>query len=255
MELKRYFIEFSYDGSAFHGWQSQPNALSIQEVIEDGLSKLLKQKISVVGAGRTDAGVHAKQMFAHFNALIKEEHLKDLVFLLNSYFPKSINIISLENVKGTAHARFDAIERSYEYYISSLKDPFNNSYHYFLKNVPDINLMNEAANFLLQYEDFKCFSKSRTDVKTFLCNIKNASWSEKESQIVFSITSNRFLRNMVRSIVGTLLEIGLNKRSFEDIKLIIESRDRSKAGFSVPAKGLFLTKIIYPSSVYLKNET
>ena len=252
--MYRYQILIEYVGTPFVGWQIQKKGKSVQKIIQSTLSKLLKQKISVVGAGRTDAGVHAKQMFAHFNALIKEEHLKDLVFLLNSYFPKSINIISLENVKETAHARFDAIERSYEYYISSLKDPFKNSYHYFLKNVPDINLMNEAANFLLQYEDFKCFSKSRTDVKTFLCNIKNASWSEKESQIVFSITSNRFLRNMVRSIVGTLLEIGLKKRPFEDIKLIIESRDRSKAGFSVPAKGLFLTKIIYPSSVYLKNE-
>tara|TARA_A100001015_G_scaffold125376_1_gene138929 strand:+ start:273 stop:1043 length:771 start_codon:yes stop_codon:yes gene_type:complete len=254
MELKRYFIEFSYDGLAFHGWQRQPNALSVQEVIEDGLSKILKRNTSIIGAGRTDTGVHARQMFAHFNASIKEGYLKDLVFLLNNYLPKSINIISLKNVKVTAHARFDAIERCYEYYISTEKDPFNNSYHYFLKNVPDINLMNKASKFLLNHKDFKCFSKSNTDVKTFLCEIKNASWSKKESQIVFSITSNRFLRNMVRSIVGTLLEIGLKKRPLEDMKLIIESKDRSKAGFSVPAKGLFLTKIIYPSNLYLNNE-
>ena len=253
MELKRYFIEFSYDGLAFHGWQRQPNALSVQEVIEDGLSKLLKKKIPIIGAGRTDAGVHARQMFAHFNASIKEECLKDLVFLLNNYLPKSINIISLENVKETAHARFDAIERSYEYYISTVKDPFTNSFHYFLKNVPDINSMNQASKILLNHKDFKCFSKSHTDVKTFLCDIKSASWSRKESQIVFSITSNRFLRNMVRSIVGTLLEIGLKKRPIQDMKLIIESKDRSKAGFSVPAKGLFLTKIIYPSNIFLKK--
>ena len=252
MELKRYFIEFSYDGLAFHGWQRQPNALSVQEVIEDGLSKLLKKKIPIIGAGRTDAGVHARQMFAHFNASINEGCLKDLVFLLNNYLPKSINIISLENVKVTAHARFDAIERSYQYYISTVKDPFTNSFHYFLKDVPDINLMNQASEILLNHKDFKCFSKSHTDVKTFLCDIKNASWSKKESQIVFSITSNRFLRNMVRSIVGTLLEIGLKKRPIQDMKLIIESKDRSKAGFSVPAKGLFLTKIKYPSNIFLK---
>ena len=135
MELKRYFIEFSYDGLAFHGWQRQPNALSVQEVIEDGLSKLLKKKIPIIGAGRTDAGVHARQMFAHFNAIIEEGCLKDLVFLLNNYLPKSINIISIKKVKETAHARFDAIERSYEYHISNVKDPFTNSFHYFLKNV------------------------------------------------------------------------------------------------------------------------
>ena len=253
MELKRYFIEFSYDGLGFHGWQRQPNALGIQEVIEDGLSKILKKKTSIIGAGRTDTGVHARQMFAHFNASVEDRYLKDLVFLLNNYLPKSINIISLKNVKLKAHARFDAIERTYEYYISTVKDPFTNSYHYFLKNVPDIFLMNQASKFLLNYKDFKCFSKSHTDVKSFLCDVKNASWSKKESQIVFSITSNRFLRNMVRSIVGTLLEIGLKKRSIQDMKLIIESRDRSKAGFSVPAKGLFLTKIIYPSNVFLKQ--
>jgi len=252
MDLNRYFIEFSYDGSAFHGWQSQPNALSVQEVVQDGLSKLLKKKTSIIGAGRTDAGVHARQMYAHFNASIKEENLNDLVFLLNNYLPKSINIISLKNVRVTAHARFDAIERSYEYFISTAKDPFTNSFHYFLKNVPDINLMNQASKILLNYKDFKCFSKSNTDVKTFLCDIKNASWSKKQSQMVFSITSNRFLRNMVRSIVGTLLEIGLKKRPVQDMKFIIESKDRSEAGFSVPAKGLFLTKIIYPSNIFLK---
>ena len=253
MELKRYFIEFSYDGFGFHGWQRQPNALGVQEVIEDGLSNILKKKTSIIGAGRTDTGVHARQMFAHFNASIEDWYLKDLVFLLNNYLPKSINIISLKNVKLKAHARFDAIERTYEYYISTVKDPFTNSYHYFLKNVPDIFLMNQACKFLLNYKDFKCFSKSHTDVKTFLCDIKNASWSQKENQIVFSITSNRFLRNMVRSIVGTLLEIGLKKRSIQDMKFIIESKDRSKAGFSVPAKGLFLTEIIYPSNVFLKQ--
>jgi len=253
MDLNRYFIEFSYDGSAFHGWQSQPNALSVQEVVQDGLSKLLKKKTSIIGAGRTDAGVHARQMYAHFNASIKEENLNDLVFLLNNYLPKSINIISLKNVRVTAHARFDAIERSYEYFISTAKDPFTNSYHYFLKNAPDINLMNEAAKSLLNYKDFKCFSKSNTDVKTFRCNITNASWSKNENKLVFYITSDRFLRNMVRSIVGTLLEIGLNKRPLQDMKHTIESRDRSKAGFSVPAKGLFLTKIIYPSNVFLKK--
>ena len=253
MESKRYFIEFSYDGTAFHGWQKQPNAISIQELIEDGLSNLLRCKTSVVAAGRTDAGVHARQMFAHFDASINKGFFKELVYLLNSYLPKSINIISIERVKTTAHARFDAVERTYKYYISTIKDPFNNSYHYFMKNPPDIDLMNEASKIIIGCKDFKSFSKSHSDVKTFICEIKNAFWYQKDNQLIFSITSNRFLRNMVRSIVGTLLEIGFKKTTFEDLKKIIKSRDRSRAGFSVPANGLFLTKIVYPSNIYIRQ--
>ncbi len=252
MKTQRYFIEFSYDGSAYHGWQRQPNASSVQEVLEESLRKLLNQEISITGAGRTDTGVHAKQMFAHFDAYMDEEKYNELVFLLNSYLPLAINIIALKAVKKDAHARFDAIDRSYEYYISTVKDPFNHPYHYYLKKAPDLALMNEAAKILLDYKDFQCFSRTNTDVKTFLCNIKCATWQLQKNQMVFSITANRFLRNMVRAIVGTLLEIGLEKRPLEDLKLVIESKDRSSAGFSVPAKGLFLTHISYPNDIYTK---
>ena len=249
----RFFIELAYKGTNYHGWQIQPNAKTVQEEVNKVLSTILNVNIEVIGAGRTDAGVHARQMFAHFNASINRGFFKELVYLLNSYLPKSINILSIERVKTTAHARFDAVERTYKYYISTIKDPFNNSYHYFIKNPPDIDLMNEASKIIIGCKDFKSFSKSHSDVKTFICEIKNAFWYQKDNQLIFSITSNRFLRNMVRSIVGTLLEIGFKKTTFEDLKKIIKSRDRSRAGFSVPANGLFLTKIVYPSNIYIRQ--
>ena len=251
MEHSRYFIEFSYCGSAYHGWQRQPNALSVQEVLEEALSRLLKQEISVIGAGRTDTGVHARQMFAHFDMVIEEKQAQELVFQLNNFLPIDIVISSLKKVRPGAHARFDAVERSYEYYLSIEKDPFNHPFHYYLKKAPDVDLMNDAAKILLNYNDFQCFSKSNTDVKTFLCNIKIADWQFNGKEFVFSITANRFLRNMVRAIVGTLLEIGLKKRKVEDLIHVIESKDRSQAGYSVPAKGLFLTEIIYPKDIYI----
>jgi tRNA pseudouridine38-40 synthase len=251
MEVKRYFIELSYNGGAYHGWQRQPNAISVQHVLEESLSKLLRENISILGAGRTDTGVHARQMFAHFDLTTVIENPKELVFLLNGFLPNDIAIKKIHRVISSAHARFDASERSYEYHIATVKDPFYAAFHHYLKNKPDIDLMNQATKILLAYEDFKCFSRSNTDVKTFLCNIKTAEWRIEGTSLVFYIRANRFLRNMVRAIVGTLLEIGFKKRAVEDMESIIKSRDRSQAGFSAPAKGLYLTEILYPQDLFI----
>ena len=251
MEVKRYFIELSYNGGAYHGWQRQPNVISMQQVLEESLSKLLRENISILGAGRTDTGVHARQMFAHFDLTTVIENPKELVFLLNGFLPNDIAIKKIHRVISSAHARFDASERSYEYHIATVKDPFYAAFHHYLKNKPDIDLMNQATKILLAYEDFKCFSRSNTDVKTFLCNIKTAEWRLEGTSLVFYIRANRFLRNMVRAIVGTLLEIGFKKRAVEDMESIIKSRDRSQAGFSAPAKGLYLTEILYPQDLFI----
>ena len=251
MGINRYFIELSYNGSAYHGWQRQPNAISVQELLEEALSKILGKTISVVGAGRTDAGVHALQMFAHFDLEEKLVDPAETVFLLNAFLPKDIAILSIKRVTATAHARFDATERSYEYHIAVQKDPFFGDHHYYLKNVPNMNYMNEAAKILLENEDFQCFSRTNTDVKTFICKVKKAEWQQEGSRLVFYISANRFLRNMVRAIVGTLLEIGQNKRALGDFERVIKSKDRTQAGFSVPAHGLYLTEIRYPDSIFI----
>ena len=251
MEVKRYFIELSYNGGAYHGWQRQPNAISVQHVLEESLSKLLRENISILGAGRTDTGVHARQMFAHFDLTTVIENPKELVFLLNGFLPNDIAIKKIHRVISSAHARFDASERSYEYHIATVKDPFYAAFHHYLKNKPDIDLMNQATKILLAYEDFKCFSRSNTDVKTFLCNIKKAEWQQEDDYLVFYICANRFLRNMVRAIVGTLLEIGFKKRKVEDIDMVIKSKDRGKAGFSAPAHGLYLSRIEYPQNTFV----
>ena len=252
MRLKRFFIEFAYNGEAYHGWQRQTNALTVQAVMEDCFGKLLKTKICLTGAGRTDTGVHAKQMFAHFdtNKIFK---INDLTHLANNFLPIDIRIKSINQVKNEAHARFSALERSYEYHVSNLKDPFNFSFHYYLKILPNLDIMNKAAKILVDYKNFKSFSKSNTDVKTFNCNIKSAEWKLSDNKIIFYITSNRFLRNMVRSIVGTLLEIGLNKINLDEFKKIIESKDRRRAGYSVPANALFLSEVKYPIQIFEDN--
>lgn len=243
----RYFIKLAYNGTNYHGWQSQPNAVSVQETLEKALSLLLKSKIELIAAGRTDAGVHAKEMFAHFD--FEEEIDSDFwVPKLNSYLPKDIVIYSIFEVEAEAHARFDALERTYEYYIHSTKDAFINEvswYHYYPLN---LEKMNEATKILLDYTDFECFSKVNTDVFTFNCSIKNAFWQQKGNQLVFTITADRFLRNMVRAIVGTMINIGQEKIEPEHLRTIIESKNRSQAGFSAPAHGLFLTQILYPYS-------
>jgi len=243
----RYFIELSYDGTHYHGWQSQPNAVTVQDKIEKALSLLLRSTLKITGAGRTDAGVHARQMFAHFDAEISLD-TDDLVYKLNSFLPKDIAIQQIFPVKPDAHARFDAVSRSYAYYLHRHKNPFLKNYSWHFKKDLDISKMSEAASYLLLFDDFKSFSKTHTDVKTYICNIKKAYWEQTDEQLIFYITADRFLRNMVRAIVGTLIEVGLGKIDIEKFVQIIKARNRNKAGFSVPAHGLFLEKIVYPES-------
>lgn len=245
----RYFIQFSYFGKAYHGWQNQPNAITVQEVLEKALSTLLRDKIDVVGAGRTDAGVHAKQMFCHFD-FDSIEDKKDLAYRLNAFLPDDIAVQEIRTVVDGAHARFDAIERTYEYWLVREKDPFLFDYAHCVKHPLDLPAMNEAAKMLLEYTDFECFSKSNTDVKTFNCDVRQAYWEARADKWVFTITADRFLRNMVRAVVGTLLDVGLKKIKSEDMHRIIASKDRSEAGVSVPAKGLYLTKVIYPKDIF-----
>ncbi|AXT56352.1 tRNA pseudouridine(38-40) synthase TruA [Aquimarina sp. MMG015] len=248
----RYFLELSYNGTPYHGWQRQPNAISVQEVLENSLSLLLKSKIDIVGAGRTDAGVHAKQIMAHFD---NEDELDVVQFRykLNSLLPKEISIKEVSLVSDDAHARFDAISRSYEYFVTLYKDPFSIDSAYYLKKELDVDLMNEAAKLLLNYTSFKCFSKSKTDVKTYNCTITRAVWEMNDNKLIFKISANRFLRNMVRAIVGTLIEIGEHKLGLEDLERIIKSENRSEAGYSVPAHGLYLTEVQYPKTIYCKK--
>ncbi len=246
----RYFIELSYNGKYFHGWQKQPNAISVQEVLENALSKLLQCEMKITGAGRTDAGVHAKQLFAHFDT---ENHL-DVLHLknrVNAFISDDINILHIKEVTNEAHARFDASSRSYEYHIYLGRDPFSTDFTWQLHHKKiDVSKMNEASELLLKYTNFKCFSKSKTDVYTYDCNISKAEWILNDRDLIFYITANRFLRNMVRAIVGTLYEVGIGKMSLKEFIGVIESQDRTKAGISVPAKGLFLTKVAYPNSIY-----
>lgn len=247
----RYFIELAYNGKSYHGWQYQPAAVSVQETLEKSLFTILQQETPVVGAGRTDTGVHASQYFAHFDSFeIKES--KSFIYKLNSVLPADISVKDIFEVQADAHARFDAISRSYKYYIIQHKDPFLAERAHFVKNDLDFERMNRAAAILKNYTDFKCFSKSKTDVKTYNCSVMNAEWIKEQEMWVFHITADRFLRNMVRAIVGTLLEIGLHKLEEEDLHRILESRDRQQAGTSVPAKALFLTGIEYPATI-VKN--
>ncbi|SHH31288.1 tRNA pseudouridine(38-40) synthase TruA [Winogradskyella jejuensis] len=245
----RYFIQLSYNGAAYHGWQIQPNAVTVQETIQDALSKLLNTTLSITGAGRTDTGVHASQMYAHFDfdEIIDTDNL---VYKLNSFLPKDIAIQSIFQVADDAHARFHAIRRSYDYKITLKKDVFQYDYAYYMHQKLDVDKMNAASEILLQYEDFQCFSKSNTDVKTYNCKIEYARWNKDYDMLVFTISADRFLRNMVRAIVGTLVNIGLDKLEVEDMHSIIASKDRGEAGFSVPAKGLYLTQVLYPDEIF-----
>ncbi|WP_422348738.1 tRNA pseudouridine(38-40) synthase TruA [Flagellimonas sp.] len=245
----RYFIRFAYFGKAYHGWQNQPNAITVQEVLEKALSTLLRQPIEVVGAGRTDAGVHAKEMYAHFD-VDQVANREELVYRLNAYLPEAIAIQDLVAVKLDAHARFDATERTYEYWLVQDKNPFYSDFAHCILQPLDVKAMNKAANYLLSHTDFESFSKSNSDVKTFNCDVRKAFWEKKEDKLVFTIVADRFLRNMVRAVVGTLLDVGLGKMEPEKINDIIESRNRSKAGVSVPAKGLYLTAISYPKNIF-----
>jgi tRNA pseudouridine38-40 synthase len=245
----RYFMHISYDGTEYHGWQRQLNSHSVQEEIEAALRKLLRQeKIISVGCGRTDAGVHARNFYLHFNAEKPIENLDDIFFKLNMMLPKDIGLFKLWKVEPLAHARFDATERSYEYHIHQRRDPFVQRYSYFFPWPLNVDKMNEAAALLLNYKDFASFCKSGGGQKSTLCDLRHAQWIQNGDKLVFHITANRFLRNMVRAVVGTLMDVGKGKITLDEFVEIIEKGQRTYAGDSASARGLHLTKIIYPWS-------
>ena len=250
----RYFIKLSYNGSNFNGWQTQPNGITVQEELEKALGILLLKSIGITGCGRTDTGVHASEFYAHFD--IEEETMvvscDQLKYKLNLFLPVSIVVHEIFKVKPDSHARFSALSRTYRYQISTEKNPFSNGLTYFYHHRLDIDAMNKAAAILLEYHDFSCFSKTRTQVKTNICTITKAIWEQEGSMLVFTITADRFLRNMVRAIVGTMLDIGREKITLDDFRKIIEGKNRSNAGFSVPPQGLFLSKVVYND--FIKTE-
>lgn len=248
----RYFVQFSYKGKAYHGWQKQPNAITVQEVLEKAFSLILQETVALTGAGRTDSGVHAKLMYTHFDSDVLFNST-ELVYRLNAFLPEDIAVGRIVEVPLEAHARFDALERIYEYWIVQNKNPFLADAAYYVKYPLNIEQMNKAAAILVKHKDFECFSKSNTDVKTYFCDVRKAMWTMDGDKLVFTISADRFLRNMVRAIVGTLVDVGLGKSSLTDIESILASKDRSNAGVSVPAKGLYLTAIKYPKNIIDHN--
>ncbi|MEE2700060.1 MAG: tRNA pseudouridine(38-40) synthase TruA [Bacteroidota bacterium] len=240
----RFFIELSYNGKHYHGWQVQPNANTVQAELNKALSTILNNSITVVGAGRTDSGVHAKEMFAHFDTQIAFDRDKFLM-QFNGFLPNDIAVHNIFKVTDDAHARFDAISRTYQYFITNKKNPFNPNIYYHYKPL-DVDAMNMACQHLLGEQDFTSFSKLHTQTHTNNCNLMFATWQQKEEELIFTVKADRFLRNMVRAIVGTMLEVGEGKIKAENIIEIIAKKDRSQAGFSVPAHALFLTEIEYP---------
>lgn len=249
---QRYFIYFAYNGSRFCGWQIQPNGISIQEVMMKSFATILRSEIEITAAGRTDAGVHAKEMVAHVNLELTPEMLPVFIQRVNSVLPNDIAVSKILPVKSDAHARFDALSRKYTYQISLGKNVFLNDFAMRIHQPLNLIKMNEAAMTLFDYSDFTSFSKLHTDVKTNNCKIMQASWIRNDDVYVFTIEADRFLRNMVRAIVGTMIEVGKEKITVDEFRKIIEAKNRSAAGMSVPAKGLFLTKITYPESIFEK---
>lgn len=248
--MARYFVELAYNGTRYHGWQSQPNALSVQQEIDKTLGMLLREDIVTTGAGRTDTGVHARFFVAHFDS----ENLVagtcgHLVYQMNAILPKDIVITSIYRVIADAHARYAALSRTYVYTITRVKDPFNNEFAWYYGVPLEIELMNKAAGELLRHSDFTSFSKLHSNTRTNICSISEAHWSESGHQLLFTITADRFLRNMVRSIVGTMVDIGRGKLHPDELTTIIEARDRSRAGFSAPAHGLALVDIRYNEDI------
>ncbi|MCR4619380.1 MAG: tRNA pseudouridine(38-40) synthase TruA [Paludibacteraceae bacterium] len=256
----RYFVDISYDGTAYHGWQKQNNDISVEETLEKVMTTFLRTEIDLIGAGRTDAGVHARQMIAHFDfpQLLNEEQLVNLRHHVNAMLPQDISILRAWQVDEDTHARFDATSRTYEYWITAKKNPFLVNRAMWAKGTLDFDIMNEAARHLLGTQDFTSFSKLHTDTKTNLCSITEAQWQRDEKNpdlYIFTISANRFLRNMVRAIVGTLLTVGRHQNSIEDFKSIINGKNRALAGTSADACGLYLTRVDYPTSKQQKNIT
>ena len=247
----RYFFEIAYNGKNYNGWQSQLNGIGVQTIVENTLSKLLRGPIKIIGSGRTDTGVHCEQQFFHSDIEKDFDHA-DIIRKVNSFLPKDIVIRSVRKVKPEASARYDAVERTYRYEITRTKNPFLDGLAWYFFKTVDVPTMNKAAALLLGEQDFECFSKVKTDVNHFLCDIRKAEWKQEHDRLTFTITANRFLRGMVRAIVGTLLDVGTSKITIRDFQRIIKSKDRKKAGANVPAHGLYLTKVRYPSHVFIK---
>ena len=241
----RYFLKLSYKGTAYHGWQIQPNAQSVQEVLQNAMRTVLRNEISVVAAGRTDTGVHAKTMYAHFDIETLPFESDIFIFKLNSILPKDIALLNIVAVADEAHARFDAKKRTYQYHINQHKNPFVTDGSWYFRHSLNLELMNEAAQILLLKNDFESFSKVHTEVNNFRCKITYALWKSNEDSLIFTISADRFLRNMVRAIVGTLINVGTQKITLKEFESIIDSKNRSEAGFSVPAHGLYLTAVDY----------
>jgi len=243
----RYFIHLAYNGTPYHGWQIQPNATSVQETLENAFSLLLGEDIGIVGCGRTDTGVHASDFYAHFETEqeLSDTELTQLTFKVNSFLSEDIRIYRIFVVNDDVHARFSATARTYQYHVSNVKQPFGKDFCHRVFYKPDIELMNQAANILFEYTDFTSFSKLHTQTATNNCTILYARWDMVGEEYVFTISANRFLRNMVRAITGTLLEVGRGKLSLDDFRKVIESKNRCNAGTSLPAKALFLTKVEY----------
>ena len=246
----RYFIYLRFDGTRYCGWQIQPGVPSVQETLEKALTLFLRREIQVVGAGRTDAGVHAGLMVAHFD-LDSPASTHWMVSKLNGILPDDIGVLKIVPVRSNAHARFDAVARTYRYYVTLDKDPFERAYSWRLPNRPDFEAMNRAAQLLLQTADFTSFSKLHTDTKTNNCRVTEARWTElRPGAWAFTITADRFLRNMVRAVVGTLMEVGRHKITLEEFAGIVKAHDRCKAGDSAPAQGLFLENVAYPDRIF-----
>lgn len=244
----RYFIEIAFHGAAYAGWQKQPYDITVQSVVEKALFTVFQSEVACVGAGRTDAGVHASFFIAHFDV---EEDLDEgqFIFKMNQLLPHDVSVRDVHPVNANAHARFDAVSRTYEYYITQQKDPFRLDRATYIKKLLSVDLMNQAAEVLMDFTNFKCFSKVNTQVHTYNCSIKKAFWEQREHLLIFKIQADRFLRNMVRAIVGTLIEVGLRKRSIDELRQVIKSENRSEAGKSMPAHALFLTDIAYPENI------
>jgi tRNA pseudouridine38-40 synthase len=248
----RYFIFISYNGTSYHGWQLQPNSITVQKILDDALSVVLRENVSTLGAGRTDTGVHAQVFCAHFESISHDlSTLKNLVFRLNQYLPADISVNSIRKVVPDANARYSAISRTYKYYISRIKDPFFDNSSWFIHGKINIASMNEACVLLLHHSDFTSFSRLHSGAKTNICKIYHARWKESDNRLIFTIKADRFLRNMVRAIVGTMIELGIGKMDLKEFEEIILAKDRSRAGKSVPAKGLFLADIEYPDKIFI----
>lgn len=249
----RYFVRLAYNGARYLGWQVQKQQPTVQEVVNDALSKIFRKKINVVGCGRTDTGVHAREFYAHFDlhSPLSQKEIGTSVKKLNGCLPNDVVVFDLLPVKSDANARFNAVKRTYKYQVSTRKDPFSlgSAYAYYTKL--DVKKMNAAAALLFEYTDFTSFSKVNTQVKTNNCKIYRAGWEQDGEMLVFTITADRFLRNMVRSIVGTSLDVGRGKLSLPGFRQVIEDMDRSKAGYSVPPHGLYLHAVEYPGNVFL----